>query len=76
MKTTTDPLAGEPAPRAEAEAKRMARLARERALLVEAREDVHAGRVVADEDVDAWLGLLVRGEPLPMPDSPSKPHVE
>ena len=62
-----------PAPHAEAEAERMER---ERALLAEAREDVHAGRVVAGKDVDAWLGLYGRGEPLPMPDSPSMPRVK
>ena len=72
MADTTDPLAGEPATRAETEAERAVRLARERALLAEAREDVRAGRVVADEDVDAWLDLLVGGdEPLPMPDAPA-----
>ncbi len=51
----------------EAEPGRAARLARERQQLEEAREDVRAGRVVADEDVDAWLGRLAGGEPLPEP---------
>jgi hypothetical protein len=63
MATTTDPLAGEPVPHAGAvEAERAARFA---------REDVRTGRVVADEDVDAWLDLLVSGEPLATPDIPS-----
>lgn len=66
MTAATDPLAGEPAMHAEAEA---ARVAREGALLAEAREDVRTGRVVADEDVDAWLDLFTGGEPLPMPDA-------
>ena len=51
----------------EAEPERAARLAQERQQLDEAREDVGAGRVVADEDVDAWLDRLRRGESLPEP---------
>ena len=66
MAATTNPLAGDPAPQAETDAERAARLAHERALLDEAREDVRAGRVIADEDVDAWLDRFARGEPLPL----------
>ena len=76
MAATTNPLADDPAPHAETEAERVARLARERALLDEAREDVRAGRVIADEDVDAWLHRFTRGEPLPMPEAPSSPRSE
>ena len=71
MATTTNSLAGEPAPRTETEAERAARLAHERALLDEAREDVRAGRFIADAEVDAWLDRFVRGESLPMPEAPS-----
>jgi hypothetical protein len=59
---------GEPAGRAEAEPER---LAHERALLDEAREDVRKGRVVADADVDAWLYRLAHGETAPLPDAPA-----
>lgn len=77
MAATTNPFAGEqPAPRAETDAERSSRLEHERALLDEAREDVRAGRVVADEDVDAWLDLFVRGEPLPMPDASPARHLK
>jgi hypothetical protein len=69
MTKTTNPLADEPAPQAETEAERAARLARESTLLDEARQDVRAGRVLADEDVDAWLDRLVRGESLPLADA-------
>lgn len=71
LATTTDPSASEPVPNAEMEAERAARLARERALLAEAREDARTGRVIADEDVDVWLDLVVGGEPLPKPGIPS-----
>lgn len=74
MATTTTPTAGEPAQRTETEAERAARLAHERALLEEAYEDVRAGRVIADDEVDAWLDRFVRGEPLPIPDAPSVPR--
>ncbi len=74
MAATTNPLAGEPARPADTEAEHRARLAHERALLDEAREDVKAGRVIPDGESDAWLDLLVRGEPLPMPDAPSASH--
>lgn len=78
MAIATNPLAGEePAPpQAETVAARAARLAHERALLDEAREDVRAGRVIADEDVDAWLDRFVRDEPLPMPDIPASSRTE
>jgi FtsZ-binding cell division protein ZapB len=49
----------------EAEPERAARLARECQQLDEAREDVRTGRVIADEDVDAWLDRLRRDESLP-----------
>ncbi len=72
MTTTDTSLASESAHQAETEIERNARLTRESAMLEEARNDVRLGRVVADNDVDGWLDLFVRGEPLPMPDaSPS-----
>lgn len=49
----------------EAEPERTARLLRERQQLDEAREDVRTGRVIADEDVDAWLHRLRRDESRP-----------
>lgn len=48
---------------------RLARLARERRQLDEAREDLRAGRVVADEDVDDLLDRFMRGEPLRDPEA-------
>lgn len=57
----------------EAEIERAARLARERQQLDEAREDVRAGRVVADEDVDSWLDRLAAGESLPEPPREASP---
>ena len=76
MAAATNPLTSEPVHQGETEteAERAARLAHERALLDEAREDVRAGRVIADEDVDAWLDRFVRGEPLPMPETPPPSH--
>lgn len=71
MEGMADPFADEPAASAETDAEREARLAHERELIEEAREDVRAGRVIHDEDVDAWLDLFVRGEPLPMPTAPA-----
>ncbi len=50
---------------AETEPERLARLAWESRQIEEAREDLRAGRFIADEDVDAWLDRLVSGEPLP-----------
>ncbi len=76
MAAVTNHLASEPAPRVETEAERVARLAHERALLDEARGDVLAGRVVANEDVDARSYLFVRGESLPMPAASSKPRAK
>jgi hypothetical protein len=49
---------------AESEPERAARLAWESRQLDEAREDLRAGRVIADEDVDDLLDRFVRGEPL------------
>jgi len=69
MAVTTNPIAGERVTRAETDAEREERLAEERMLLDEAREDVRQGRVVADAEVEAWLDRLVRGEDLPMPDA-------
>jgi hypothetical protein len=71
MAGTTRTRDGEPAGRAEAEPERRERLAHERALLDEAREDVRKGRVVADADVDAWLYRLAHGETAPLPDAPA-----
>ena len=75
MANTRGFLAGSPATHEETGAERAIRLAHERALLAEAREDVRAGRVVADEDVDAWLDLLVGSDgPLPVPGAlPTRP---
>ena len=70
MALATNPRAGEPVSQPETEAERAARLAHERVLLDEAREDVRAARVIADEDVDAWLDRFVCGEPLPTPEAP------
>lgn len=56
-----------PAPGTETDAERAARLEWERAMIEEAREDVRAGRVIPDGEVDAWLDRLVRGEPLTFP---------
>lgn len=66
--TSTDTA---PDRQAKAEAEHSAQVLRESALLDEAREDVRAGRVIADGEVDAWLGRFVRGEALSMPDVPS-----
>jgi len=71
MVATPHPLTDEPSPRSETEAERTARLARERALLEEAREDVRAGRVIAADDVDAWLDRFTSGELLPLPEAPA-----
>ena len=71
MTATTTSLTSESAHQAETEVERTARLARESAMLDEARDDVRLGRVVADKDVDGWLDLFVGGEPLPIPDAPS-----
>jgi hypothetical protein len=55
------------------EAERAARLARECRELDEVREDVRAGRVIAEGDVDTWLDGLVSGAPLPeFPELPRK----
>jgi hypothetical protein len=71
MTATNTSLASEPAHQDETEIERNARLARESAMLDEARDDVRLGRVVADKDVDGWLDLFVSGESLPIPDAPS-----
>ena len=57
---------------AETEPERLARLAWEHQQIEEAREDLRAGRFIADEDVDAWLDRLVSGEPLPEDPSPPR----
>lgn len=62
MEGMAHPFAGEPAAPADTDA--------EWELIEDARDDVHAGRVIHDEDVDAWLDLLVRGGLLPMPAAP------
>ena len=59
---------------ARTKSQRAARLVRESRQLDEAREDGRAGRVMADEDVDAWLDRLVSGEPLP--EDPPSTHAE
>ncbi len=75
MVDTTNLRAGEqPAQQAETEAERAGRLVHERALLDEAREDVRTGRVIADENVDAWLERFVRGKSLPLPETPPSSH--
>ena len=71
--TITSPVS-KPAHQDETEVERNARLTRERAMLDEARDDVRSGRVIADEDVDGWLDLFVRGEPLPTPDASLPPR--
>lgn len=44
------------------------RLARERALLAQARESVAHGNVVPDCEVEAWLDRMIESdEPLPIP---------
>lgn len=48
---------------AETEPERAARLAWESRQLDEVSEDVRAARVIADEDVGAWLDRLARGKP-------------
>lgn len=48
---------------AETEPERAARLAWESRQLDEVREDVRAGRVIANDDVGAWLDRLARGKP-------------
>ena len=74
MATATNPHADAPVEQAETEAERAIRLAHERVLLDEAREDVRAGRVVADADVNAWLDRFVHDEPLPMPEISASSH--
>ncbi len=59
---------------AETEPERLARLAWEGQQIEEAREDLRAGRFIADEDMDAWLDRFVSGEPLP--EDPPSPRTE
>ncbi len=57
--------------RGETDSERHARLERERVMLEEAWEDVRAGRVIADEDVDAWLDSLLMDD---LPSIPATSH--
>lgn len=66
-------MAADPPPERETDSERAARLARERQQPEESHEDVPAGHIAADGDVDAWLDRLRRDESLseePPEDSP------
>jgi len=49
----------------ESDAARVERLKLEALELDKAREDIRAGRAIADEDVDAWLEAFATGGSLP-----------
>jgi hypothetical protein len=66
MKTMRMPV---PGPHTEMPTERAERLARERALIAEAREDIHQGRVLDDAELDAWLDTLDADENSPPPPS-------
>lgn len=68
MAATTNPLAGEPAPRTETEVERIARLKHERVLLEEGLEDIRAGRYLTGAELDTWLDRFAQGLPSAAPD--------
>lgn len=47
---------------------RTKRLERERELLGEGRDDIRQGRIIPEEQVDAWLQGLTGDEPLAIPE--------
>ena len=50
---------------AESPEQRERRLAWERERIAEGDADIAAGRVIRDDELDAWLDAWVAGEPLP-----------
>ena len=68
MASTSNPLAGAPAPRTETEAERAARRAHERVLLEGGFEDIRAGRYLTGAELDTWLDRFVQGLPPAPPD--------
>ena len=45
----------------------------EREMIAEARDDVAAGRIIEDSDLDNWLEGLVRGDPVDLPEDAPTP---
>ena len=58
-----------PPPAAEPEEARAARLARERAMVEEARAELRAGRGVALAEFEVWIDKLIAGDDPPLPGS-------
>ena len=57
----------------ESAAARAERLAAEREMIAEARDDVAAGRIIEDSDLDNWLEGFVRGDPVDLPEDAPTP---
>jgi predicted transcriptional regulator len=56
-------------PRRETEAERQRRFAWEAAMIAEADEDIAAGRLVDEADVDTWIDSIGTDHELPVPTS-------
>ena len=69
MDTAPLPAGSAPAACPETEADRQRRIAREAAMIAEARASAAAGRVVSSEEVDAWIDSLDTDHELPAPRS-------
>ncbi len=69
MDTTQVPGDSTQTARSETESEKQRRLAREAAMIAEARASVAAGRVVSSEEVDAWIDSLDTEQELPAPRS-------
>ena len=68
MAATSIPQNGKRDALPETAAARSERLAVERDMIEQARQDLAAGRCLGDADLDAWLDALVRGDPVDLPE--------
>lgn len=62
-----------PSLRPETAGERIARMAREEAIIAKAEADIDAGLGIEDDDVEAWLDLLDQDPEAPLPSPRSCP---